>query len=90
MIRRSAEEWKHLIDTQQASDMRVAQFCLAHRFNQSNFYLQRKKRSEIPLTQANSQWLPIDAVMPSMPDTKQWQIELPLPNGVVLNISTDG
>jgi len=25
-----------------------------------------------------------------MPDTKQWQIELRLPNGVVLDMSIDG
>jgi len=64
MIRRNAEEWQHLIDTQQASDMTVEEFCLAHQINQSTFYLQRKKLSEMALTQGNSQSLPIDAVMP--------------------------
>lgn len=90
MTRRSADEWQHIIDTQEASDMTVAEFCRAHQINQSTFYLQRKKRSEMALPQRNSQWLPIDAVMPTMPDTRQWQIELRLPNGVVLNMSTDG
>jgi hypothetical protein len=78
------KKWQHLIDSQQASDMTTAEFCQAHHINQSTFYLQRKKLSEIALPQGNSQWLPIDAVMPSVPDTKQWQIELRLPNGVVL------
>ena len=90
MTRRSAEEWQHLIELQQASDMTIAEFCHAHQINQSTFYLQRKKRSEIALPQRNSQWLPIDAVMPDLSDTKQWQIELRLPNGVVLNMSTYG
>ena len=90
MTRRSAEEWQHLIDSQQASDMTIAEFCHAHQINQSTFYLQRKKRSEMALPQRNNQWLPIDAVVPDLPDTKQWQIELRLPNGVVLNMSTDG
>jgi hypothetical protein len=90
MTRRSPDEWQHIIDMQEASDMTVAEFCHAHQINQSTFYLQRKKRSEMGLPQRNSQWLPIDAVMPTMPDTRQWQIELRLPNGVVLNMSTDG
>ncbi|MEQ3659281.1 MAG: IS66 family insertion sequence element accessory protein TnpB [Glaciecola sp.] len=92
MTRRSAEEWQHLIDAQQASDITIAEFCHALKINQSSFYLQRKKRNEmaLPLPQRNNDWLPIDAVVPDLPDTKQWQIELRLPNGVVLNMSTDG
>jgi hypothetical protein len=70
--------------------MTIAQFCHIHNINQFTFYLQRKKRREMTVPQGNSQWLPIEAMMPAAPDTKQWQIELRLPNGVVLNISKDG
>ncbi len=90
MTRRSFDEWQQLIDAQQVSDMTIAEFCHAHRINQSTFYLQRKKRSQLALPHRNNQWLPIDAVVPDLPDTKQWQIELRLPNGLVLNMSTDG
>tara|TARA_R110002167_G_scaffold178598_6_gene378356 strand:+ start:5964 stop:6236 length:273 start_codon:yes stop_codon:yes gene_type:complete len=89
MTRRSADEWQHIIDTQKASDMTIAEFCHAHQITQSTFYLQRKKRRDIALPQRNNQWLPIDTVMPTMPDNRQWQIELRLPNGAVLNMSTD-
>ena len=52
--------------------------------------LQRKKRRERHLVQAPAQWLPIDTKSMALPDTRQWKIELTLPNGVVLNMSTDG
>jgi hypothetical protein len=90
MIRRSPQEWQQLIDAQEASDMTIAQFCHAHNINQSTFYLQRKKRQDISLPQTSEQWLPIETMASRQADTRQWQIELTLPNGVVLNMSTDG
>ena len=90
MIRRSPQEWQQLIDAQESSDMTIAQFCHTHHINQSTFYLQRKKRQDTPLPQTSAQWLPIETMASSQPDTRQWQIELTLPNGVVLNMSTDG
>ncbi|WP_395340329.1 IS66 family insertion sequence element accessory protein TnpA [Ningiella sp. W23] len=90
MIRRSPQEWQQLIDAQEASDMTIAQFCHRHHITQSTFYLQRKKRQGLSLPQTTSQWLPIDTMASHQPDTRQWQIELTLPNGVVLNMSTDG
>jgi transposase-like protein len=89
MTRRSSEEWQQLIDAQRESDMTIAQFCQAHKVNQSTFYLQRKKRSDTALSQV-PQWLPIEAMTTHKTDPRQWQIELTLPNGVVLNMSTDG
>lgn len=90
MIRRSPQEWQQLIDAQEASDMSIAQFCHTHRINQSTFYLHRKKRQGMSLPQTSSPWLPIDTMAQSQADPRQWQIELRLPNGVVLNMSTDG
>jgi transposase-like protein len=83
MIRHSPEELQQLIDAQRASGMTIAQFCHAHNINQSTFYLHRKKQNEIALPQGNSDWLPINKMMLTAPDTKQWQIELrlrPLPD----------
>jgi len=54
------------------------------------FYLQRKKRQDMSLPQTPPQRLPIETMTASQPDTRQWQIELTLPNGVVLNMSTEG
>ncbi|MEG3768847.1 IS66 family insertion sequence element accessory protein TnpA [Alteromonas sp. 14N.309.X.WAT.G.H12] len=90
MIRRSPQKWQQLIDAQEASDMTIAQFCHTHHINQSTFYLQRKKRKDLLLPQTTEQWLPIDTVASHRADNRQWQIELTLPNGVVLNMSTDG
>lgn len=90
MTRRTPEEWQQLIDAQEASDMTIAQFCHTHHVNQSTFYLQRKKRQALALPQTSGQWLPVDTMASHQPDTRQWQIELTLPNGVVLNMSTDG
>ena len=90
MIRRSPQEWQQLIDAQEVSDMTIAQFCHAQNINQSTYYLQRKKRKDMLLPQTTEQWLPIDTMSPHRPDNRQWQIELTLPNGVVLNMSTDG
>lgn len=90
MIRRSAQEWQQLINAQEASDMTIAQFCHTHHINQSTFYLQRKKRQDVLLPDTSGQWLPIDTIASHRPDTRQWQIELTLPNGVVLNMSTGG
>ena len=90
MIKRSPQEWQQLIDAQEAGELTIAQFCHTNKINQSTFYLQRKKLQEIALPQTSSQWLPIDTVASKQPDTRQWQIELTLPNGVVLNMSTDG
>lgn len=90
MIKRSPQEWQQLIDAQEASDMTIAQFCHTHKINQSTFYLQRKKCQDISLPQTSPQWIPIETSASSPPDTRQWQIELRLPNGVVLNMSTGG
>jgi hypothetical protein len=89
MTRRSPQEWQQLIDTQEASDMTIAQFCHAHRINQSTFYLQRKKRRDMSPSQSSAHWLSIDKVASHQAETRHWQIELTLPNGVVLNMSSD-
>lgn len=90
MIKRSTQEWQQLIDAQEVSDMTIAQFCDRHHINQSTFYLHRKKRQDLLLPKTTSQWLPINTMTSHQPDSRQWQIELTLPNGVVLNMRTEG
>lgn len=88
--RRTSQEWQQIIEAQQASDLTIAEFCLQHLLNPSTFYLQRKKITELSLPPSNSDWLPFENQVQHQKVSRQWQIELKLPNGVVLNMSTDG
>ena len=90
MVKRSPQQWQQVIEAQRSSGMTIVQFCKAHKINPSTFYAYRKKCNDMPALEATSQWLPLDTILPEVPDTKQWQIELRLPNGVVLNMSTEG
>ena len=88
--KRSPQEWQQIIEAQQASGQTIATFCKQHKLNPSTFYLQRKKITELSLP-TNNDWL---AVEPNIASggalDRHWQIELKLPNGVVLNMSTEG
>ena len=88
--RRNPQEWQQIIEAQQASNLTIAEFCQQHALNPSTFYLQRKKITELSLEPSNSDWLPFENQVHHEQVSRQWQIELKLPNGVVLNMSTDG
>jgi hypothetical protein len=90
--KRSPQEWQHLIQQQQSSSLSIADFCRQHALNPSTFYLQRKKLNALTLTPAaTNDWLPFAHHEPSnQVVARQWEIELKLPNGVVLNMSTQG
>jgi len=88
--RRTPQEWHQIIEAQQVSNLSIADFCRQHTLNPSTFYLQRKKVTELALPTSTSDWLPFDTQVQHEPMSRQWQIELKLPNGVVLNMSTDG
>ncbi|WP_340679612.1 IS66 family insertion sequence element accessory protein TnpB [Paraglaciecola sp.] len=87
--RRTPQEWQHIIEAQQASDFTIAEFCQQHALNPSTFYLQRKKLAALSLPPSNSDWLPFENQVHHEQVSRQWQIVLTLPNGVVLNMSTD-
>ena len=90
-VRRSPQQWQQLIEEQQSSKLSVSQFCVEHNITVSNFYLQRKKYREQSAAQAESpdNWLPLNELMSVQQGERQWQIELCLPGGVVLNMLTD-
>jgi hypothetical protein len=88
--RRNPQEWQQIIEAQHASNLTIAEFCQQYALNPSTFYLQRKKITELSLPPSNSDWLPFENQVQHEQVSRQWQIELTLPNGVVLNMSTDG
>jgi hypothetical protein len=46
--------------------------------------------TELALPPSINDWMPFETQMQHEPISRQWQIELKLRNGVVLNMSTDG
>jgi transposase-like protein len=88
--RRTPQEWQQIIEAQRVSNLSIADFCRQHGLNLSTFYLQHKKATELALPPSTNDWMPFDTQVQHEPMSRQWQIELKLPNGVVLNMSTDG
>ena len=89
--RRSEQQWQALIEAQQTSGLTINQFCTEHNITLSNFYLRRKKYLEQSVSHDSSaeNWLPLQNLMQVNQDARHWQIELTLPNGVMLNMRSD-
>lgn len=89
--RRSPQQWQQLVEAQQKNGLSVSQFCAEHDITVSNFYWQRKKYREqsVAQTEASDNWLPLNELMSVQQDERHWQIELKLPNGVVLNMRSE-
>jgi hypothetical protein len=88
--RRTPQQWQQIIEAQRVSNLSIADFCRQHILNPSTFYLQLKKVTELALPPSINDWMPFETQMQHEPISRQWQIELKLRNGVVLNMSTDG
>ena len=90
-LRRSPQQWHQLVEAQQSSGLSVAQFCTENKITLSNFYLQRKKYRSQSFSNIESaeDWLPLNDLLQVTQDERRWQIELKLPNGVVLNMRSD-
>ncbi|MAD88105.1 MAG: IS66 family insertion sequence hypothetical protein [Pseudoalteromonas sp.] len=88
--RRTAAQWQQLIQAQEISGLTIQQFCAEHQLTLSNFYLQRKKlhQRDMPVAQNKEAWLPLNELVQVQQERCRWQIELTLPNGVVLNMSS--
>jgi putative transposase len=86
-IRRSRTQWQALIDRQPDSGLTIANYCAEHNITVSGFYQWRKKLCGNPEVQsAPSDWLSVSH-SPSSSEEK-WQIELSLPGGVTLRMSS--
>ena len=94
-IQRTHEQWQQIFEQHAASGLQIATFCKQQKITPSSFYTWRKRLARYPLCPsvtdehasiANEQadWLgmiPEQIVTPS-----SWDIELALPNGVVLRM----
>ena len=92
-IQRTAADWQQLFELQQTSGMTITQFCEQHHLTISNFYHWRHKlnitevKEQTAKDDTNTVWQPVEITMPET-TAKNWNIELKLPGGVVLNMST--
>lgn len=94
-IHRTPEQWQQIFKQHAASGLQIGLFCKQQKLNPSSFYAWRKRLANIslctsaankPIIAENHQanWVNIvpDKIVPS----KCWDIELSLPNGVVLRV----
>jgi len=84
--RRTAEDWRELIELWQQSGLKVAEFCQEHGLTQSNFYLWRKRMAGPDSTDTSSAGESEWHLLTPQPSTPGWEIELALPGGVTLRL----
>ena len=94
-IRRTHEQWQQIFKQHASSGLQIAAFCKQQKLNPSSFYAWRKRlASQLPLpvventpvlaeTQQDD-WVGITQEPIATPSS--WDIELALPNGVVLRM----
>ena len=86
-IRRSRAQWQELINKQPGSGLTISDYCAEHKITVSGFYQWRKKLgSNSEVKSAPSDWLSVSD--PAPPSEEKWQIELALPGGVILRMSS--
>ncbi|MCW8800283.1 MAG: hypothetical protein OQK71_05090 [Desulfobacter sp.] len=92
-IQRSTSQWQELIEAQKQSSLTIKEFCRQQGVTTSGFYGWRKRLKESnngPQLNGSTDWLPIDlnsAVPSPTANVSSWDIELHLPNGVILKMS---
>lgn len=92
-IQRSTSQWQALIEKQKQSSLNIKEFCRQQDVTTSGFYGWRKRLKESnndPQLNSATDWLPIDlnsAVPSPTSNANTWDIELHLPNGVILKMS---
>ena len=93
-IQRSTTQWKQLIEAQKESGLNIKQYCQQNALSTSNFYGWRKRLNTVNKESISSlsnecqtqpDWLKLD-LEPKLA-TKTWDIELHLPNGIVLKMN---
>jgi hypothetical protein len=93
LTQRTAADWQQLFELQQTSGMAITKFCEQHQLTVSNFYHWRQKlntsevKAQPAKAETDSEWQPVTIAMPDT-TAQNWSIELKLPGGVVLNMST--
>lgn len=90
---RSTAQWQKLIEEQKQSGLNIKAFCQQHALPTSAFYGWRKRlkvSNNTPKLNAATDWVAVNLNPPaSSPtsDSSPWNIELHLPNGVILKMS---
>jgi len=92
---RTPEQWQEIFKQHASSGLQIAQFCKQQNLNPSSFYAWRKRlentslypsttQNQPDLDESNTDWVNImpEQTVPS----PSWDIELALPNGVVLRM----
>ena len=91
-IQRSPEQWRQLIQQQQAGTLAINEFCEKHNASTSNFYHWRKRLNlkDTRSAQDADDWQAIEISQPtthaSSAKAQLWDIEVSLPNGVTLRM----
>jgi transposase-like protein len=94
-IHRTPEQWQQIFKQHVSSGLQIAAFCKQQKLNPSSFYAWRKRLANHSLsptitdndhnTDKNQpDWVSITPEQ--MPPSSCWDIELALPNGVILRM----
>jgi len=92
---RTPEQWQQIFEQYSTSGLQIAAFCKQQKLNTSSFYAWRKRlASQIscstvtsPLSSTeNNQDDWVDIIPEKIASPSRWDIELALPNGIVLRM----
>lgn len=79
-IRRTPDEWQHILDEFDQSGLTVTRFCEDHQLHPTLFYRWRKKLQHAAIT-------PLINLTPMLePQLPDWDVELELGHGIVLRM----
>ncbi|MCP4321722.1 MAG: IS66 family insertion sequence element accessory protein TnpB [Alteromonadales bacterium] len=94
-IHRTSEQWQQIFKQHASSGLQIAAFCKQQKLNTSSFYAWRKRLSSNtinavitddlpPVEKTQNDWVNVlpEQALPS----QNWDIELALPNGVILRM----
>ena len=92
---RTSEQWQQIFKQYASSNLQIAAFCKKQKLNTSSFYAWRKRLADMSLSPTTTDndhkiddnqpaWVSITPEQ--MTPSSCWDIELALPNGVVLRM----
>jgi len=95
-IHRTPEQWRIILEQYSASGIPIAAFCKQQKLNTSSFYAWRKRLADTSLYSAipdnnvvmdnnKPDW--VNIIPEQQVPSPSWDIELALPNGVVLRMN---
>lgn len=94
-IHRTPEQWQQIFKQHEASGLQIAAFCKQQKLNTSSFYAWRKRLTSNTLHAAITEALPpvenaqgdwVNVTPEQAIPSQNWDVELALPNGIVLRM----